>query len=890
MSDPQPPRPAAREPRPGGTPLTLDPELREDVRLLGQLLGRVIEHDRGPAFVECIETIRALAKRARSGGADDWRALREYLERIPGAETLAVARAFNQFLNLANIAEQHHQIRQQRSVGLPLSLPDHPDLTRQLAQLTIELVLTAHPTEILRRTLIQKYDAISATLNRLDDCIPAERKAYLTELERLIGEAWHTDEIRHERPAPQEEAKWGFAVIEHSLWHALPRTLRALDAALAADGHEPLPISSAPIRFAIWMGGDRDGNPNVTANVTREVLMLARWMAADLLLRDIDELIATLSMHRCSAALRQAVGDVHEPYRALLKSLRNRLRHTRDWAERLDPRPPDLDICYTDDAVSAPLQLCYDSLRECGMESIAAGPLKDTLRRVHCFGVHLVRLDIRQSADRHEQVFDELTRYLEIRLGERSYAAWTEHERQEFLVSELANRRPLFPSAWPASPEVQEVLATMRVIGEQQGAGIAEYIISMASRPSDVLAVILLLRDGGLQRPIPIVPLFETLADLDGAADCIDALLGIAWYRAYCGGGQQVMIGYSDSAKDAGQLAAAWAQYRAQERLAEVCARHGVKLALFHGRGGAVGRGGGPAQAAIRSQPPGSVAGTLRVTEQGEMIRFKLGQAELATDTLARYVSSTLEATLTPPPHPTAAWRAQMDAMAAEAHRAYRGVVADDPEFVHLFRNLTPEQELGILALGSRPARRRASADVGSLRAIPWVFAWTQVRLMLPAWLGTDAALAHVRRQDVVDDVRAMLAWPFFRMQMDMLEMVLAKADRVLVGYYADRLATPAQRESVGALCGRQAQLERDLLALRGTDYLLQADPALADALRVRDTYLDPLHLLQAELLARYRGSNREPSEHTRPPADDAIVQALKVTMAGIATGLRNTG
>jgi phosphoenolpyruvate carboxylase len=866
-----------------GAGATLDPALRDDVRLLGQLLGTVIERDRGAAFVETIETTRRLAKRARAGGPDDWRTLRAFLEAIPGNETLAVARAFNQFLNLANIAEQHHQIRQQRVRGHSMSLPQHEDLTGALRDLTIELVLTAHPTEILRRTMIQKYDAIAALLTRLDDCLASERERYVEELERSIAEAWHTDEIRHERPSPQDEAKWGFAVIEHSLWHALPRTLRALDNALVARGRAPLPLDATPIRFAIWMGGDRDGNPNVTAAVTREVLMLARWMAADLLLRDVEALIATLSMSRANAALSTRANDTHEPYRALLKTLRNRLRNTRDWAERLDPRPPhDADICDTVASIAEPLSLCYDSLVECGMQAIADGPLKDTLRRVHCFGVHLVRLDIRQSADRHEAVLDALTRYLEITIDGRSYREWNEAERQRFLVAELSSRRPLVPAVWPATDDVAEVLATMRVIGKQQAAGIAEYIISMAAQPSDVLAVILLLRAGGLTQALPIVPLFETLADLDGAAGCIDALLAIPWYRDYCGGYQQVMIGYSDSAKDAGQLAAAWAQYRAQERLAEVCARHGVKLALFHGRGGAVGRGGGPAQAAILSQPPGSLAGTLRVTEQGEMIRFKLGQAELATDTLMRYVSSTLEATLTPPRQPTQQWRELMDQMAAAAHRAYRDVVADDPAFVHLFRDLTPEQELGILALGSRPARRRASSDVASLRAIPWVFAWTQVRLMLPAWLGTDAALAHVQRAGALDEVRAMLDWPFFRMQMDMLEMVLAKADRVLAGYYADRLTDAPQRAAVAALCDRQAELEAGLLRLREADHLLQHDTALADALRVRDTYLDPLHLLQTELLARYR--------HGGAAAPEVVAQALKVTMAGIATGLRNTG
>jgi phosphoenolpyruvate carboxylase len=727
--------------------------------------------------------------------------------------------------------------------------------------------------------MIQKYDAIADALTQSRQPLRTTSKSVEADLTRLIAEAWHTDEIRHQRPTPQDEAKWGFAVIEQSLWQALPRTLAALDDALEARGLSPLDLHAAPIHFAIWMGGDRDGNPNVTAPVTREVLMLARWMAADLLLRDVEQLLAGLSMQACTPALAELADDDQEPYRAVLRQLRNRLRRTRDWAEGLDPRPI-AGICYDLDSIQAPLLACYESLAACGMLRIANGPLRDTLRRVACFGPTLIQLDIRQNAERHTQVLHELTKYLCIDINGRHYGDWQETERVTFLLVELENRRPLLPGDWPASDDSAEVLATMAVIAEQDAAGISEYIISMAAQPSDVLAVILLLRAAGLKRQLPVVPLFETLEDLRNAAHCIDALLVQPWYQDYCGGYQQVMIGYSDSAKDAGQLAAAWAQYQAQAELTEVCRQHGVALALFHGRGGAVGRGGGPAQQAILSQPPGSLAGRLRVTEQGEMIRFKLGRAELATDTLNRYLSATLDATLQPPQPPTEEWRALIEQMAATAHQSYRQVVNEDPDFVALFRDLTPEQELGTLALGSRPARRTASRDVASLRAIPWVFAWTQIRLMLPAWLGTDAALGSVA--DRHDSIRDMLAWPFFSMQMDMLEMVLAKADPVLVGYYAEHLTNSDQQAAVSRLCGRLETLTGEMLALRQYDELLARDPVLADALRVRNTYLDPLHLLQAELLKRFRSAGKS--------VDPELAQALKVTMAGIATGLRNTG
>ncbi len=852
-------------------PRHIDKALRDDVRMLGEILGSVINADRGPAFVERIERIRALAKAARSGGSAEWDQLSTLLASIPAEDITDVARAFNQFLNFANIAEQKHQVASQSARAI--ELPEDDGLDAAIASLRIELVLTAHPTEVLRRTLVMKYDAIGRAL--------AQRPPDTVTLKRLIAEAWHSDEVRQERPTPQDEAKWGFAVIENSLWDALPRFLRVFDAALAKSGRAPLKAGATPISFATWMGGDRDGNPNVTAVVTREVLMLARWMAADLYLRDVDALHGSLSMTVANACVRELAGETHEPYRALLKSVRERLRRTRDWAEGTNHQPPaEPGQIYFDAAdLHEPLALCHRSLHECGMGLIADGPLLDSLRRIATFGTTLVRLDVRQSSDRHTGVFDEITRYLGILHDGNSYAQWPEPQRQQFLLTELEGKRPLFPAVWPASPESREVLDTCTVIASPLGDGVAQYVISMATSPSDVLAVILLLRSSGVERHLPVVPLFETLADLDGAAQTIDALLSVPWYRQYAGAEQQVMIGYSDSAKDAGQLAAAWAQYRAQEQLVDVAGRYGIALRLFHGRGGAVGRGGGPAHQAILSQPPGSVQGSLRVTEQGEVIRFKLGTPGLATETLTRYVGAVLAATLQPPPVPTAAWRARMNDLSQMALTAYRGVVREDPQFVPLFRALTPERELGILALGSRPSRRRDTQDISSLRAIPWVFAWTQIRLMLPAWLGTDVALSEssARTEDPV--LQDMAHWPFFRMQLDMLEMVLAKADVDLARYYARRLTDPGQQQAVALLGQRAEVLTAALLKLNGAKGLLEKDPVLRASLAVRDTYLDPLHLLQAELLARYRHA-----------PDDATARALKITMAGISSGLRNTG
>ena len=677
-----------------------------------------------------------------------------------------------------------------------------------------------------------------------------------------------------------DEAKWGFAVIEHSLWHAIPNVLRKANQVLHSATGLHLPLDAAPIRFASWMGGDRDGNPNVTARVTREVLLLARWMAADLYLRDIDQLAAELSMQQASAALLARVGESAEPYRSLLKQLRERLRATRSWAHAAlsEDLPAPIAVLQDNRELLEPLQCCYQSLHECGMGVIADGPLLDCLRRAATFGLFLVRLDVRQDSSRHAAALSEITEYL----GLGRYAEWDEDARLAFLLQELENRRPLLPGHFKPSGETEEVLATCREVARAPAASLGSYVISMAGVASDVLAVQLLLKESGLQRPIRVVPLFETLADLDNAGPAISQLLGLHGYRARLHGPQEVMIGYSDSAKDAGTTAAAWAQYRAQETLVQVCREQDVELLLFHGRGGTVGRGGGPAHAAILSQPPGSVAGRFRTTEQGEMIRFKFGLPDIAEQNLNLYLAAVLEATLLPPPSPEPAWRELMDKLASDGVSAYRAVVREHPQFVDYFRQATPEQELGRLPLGSRPAKRR-EGGVESLRAIPWIFAWTQTRLMLPAWLGWEAALNNALQRgegELLGQMRAQ--WPFFRTRIDMLEMVLAKADESIAQLYDERLVEPALQPLGAHLRGLLSQAVAAVLGLTGQSQLLAHSPETLESISVRNTYLDPLHLLQAELLARSRLRDNQ--------ADSPLEQALLVSVAGIAAGLRNTG
>lgn len=877
--------------------IPIDSRLREHVHILGELLGLTMREQRGEEFLEKIERIRTGAKAARLGSEDGRQQMTDTLDKLTEDELLPVARGFNQFLNLANIADQYHLIRRRHADEEPpledlmlaqvlerLQGEGHQaqDLSKAVAHLDIELVLTAHPTEVSRRTLIMKYDAIAQQLAKLDhsDLTAAEREKIINKLRTLIAEIWHTTEIRSEQPTPVDEARWGFAVIERSLWKAIPNVLRHVDTTLLAAGGDKLPITATPIRFATWMGGDRDGNPNVTAQVTKAVLLLARWVAADLFLRDILRLTAELSMQDGSPELMALVGETDEPYRVLLKRLRARLRHTRSELQDaiFNGTAPAADILHKTADLLDPLLLCHRSLHECGMGLIADGDLLDTIRRATTFGLSLVRLDIRQDSERHTSALSEITQWLE--MGD--YAQWDEAQRQAFLLSELKSRRPLLSSAFTASAETQEVLDTCQVIAETSADALGSYVISMASAPSDVLAVQLLLKESGLHRAMRIAPLFETQDDLHNAAAVIDQLLSLADYRDSLVGPQEVMIGYSDSAKDAGTTAAAWSQYRAQEELVAVCEQQQIELLLFHGRGGTVGRGGGPAHEAILSQPPGSVAGRFRTTEQGEVIRFKYGLPEVAAQNLNLYLASVLEATLLPPPVPKDSWRTVMENLAADGLAAYRNTVRSHPQFVDYFRQATPEQELGRLPLGSRPARRR-TGGIENLRAIPWIFAWTQTRMMLPAWLGWETALQKaIARQEepVLAEMRDQ--WPFFRARIDMLEMVLLKADSGIARLYDERLVADELRGFGEQLYEHLAQAVEQVLKLTGEERLFDRHPQVRASISVRDTYLDPLHLLQVELLAR----SREQGEAVCP----AVEQALLVTVAGIAAGLRNTG
>ena len=874
--------------------------LRQDVRLLGELLGTTLREHLGDSFFSTVEEVRALAKAAHSGHGS-LQDLSQLLGALPVDEAIPLARAFTHFLNLANVAEQHHRIRRRRAYQRdPVSPPQRgsceetfarliaggvkPDrLHEAVCALRIELVLTSHPTEVSRRTLIHKYNRIAALLARHDrpDLTFAEQDEVAAALRREIESAWATDEVRHTRPSPLDEVRSGLIVFEQSLWHAVPQFLRSVDRALTAATGQGLPLDVAPVGFGSWIGGDRDGNPHVTPEVTRKACLLSRWMACELYFTEIQALRDELSMAFASAELRAAVDDAREPYRELLRRVRARLIATRAWIERAlagdEHVKAPADAYLSAGEFAEPLRLCHRSLIETGNALIAAGRLADVLRRVAVFGVVLARLDIRQESDRHTEAIDAITRAV----GLGSYAQWDEHQRLDFLLSELEGRRPLAPVDLDAPPDVHDVLGTFGGIAAIDRESLGAYVITMTRQASDVLAVHLLQHDARIARPLRVVPLFETAADLKRAPEVLDRLLSIDAYRRRINGRQEVMVGYSDSTKDVGRLAAAWELYQAQEAIISTCRRHGVDVTLFHGRGGSVGRGGGPTYIAIQSQPSGSVDGTLRVTEQGEMIQALFGVPELAGRTMEVYTSATLDAWLMPSGPPRGEWRESVERLATDAGRVYRSYVHEQPTFLEYFRTATPLAELEELTIGSRPARRRKTGGIETLRAIPWQFGWTQTRLILGAWLGVEEALERAFDRGEEEHLREMYRdWPHFRSVMDLFEMVLAKTDARIAAEYERRLV-PEHLQPIGAdLRDRLARAIAGVLRVTGHRELLDENPVLRRSIGVRNPYVDPINLVQIELIRRIRTGAGDPR----------LRHAFKVTVNGIAAGMRNTG
>ncbi|WP_440877353.1 phosphoenolpyruvate carboxylase [Thalassotalea sp. PLHSN55] len=849
--------------------------ISQNIRALGAVLGQTIADEKGQDWLDNVEHVRLLAKDGVAGENKAVEQLQQLFAQCDNDKLLIYARAFSQFLNLANIAEQQHTISEQGLAELDLPHPleslqeklgdvDPTSFAQAIDKLHIELVLTAHPTEVNRRTFIHKYHEIAEQLVNSD----AELNP---RIEELIEQAWNTDEIRHQRPTPLDESRWGLNAISDSLWFAVPTFVRELDQLCQKITNKPLPLSATPITMASWMAGDRDGNPFVTAKLSQQAIINARLMAAELYLTDFKNLYLELSMHKATDQLLAEDVDNVGPYRCILKQVIKKLRHSIALLSEGECQ----GALASPDELLTPLYQCRDSLLAVGLTRSANSLLLDVIRKVHCFGISLVKLDVRQHSEFHDQTIAEIV----ATLGLGDYLTWSEQQRCQFLQQEIDNPRPLLPEHnW--SEQTQEVLDTFSFIAKQPKEVLGIYIISMASRESDVLAVNLLMKATGITWDMPIAPLFETLDDLNNAADVIDVLLANKAYKTRARGAQHVMIGYSDSAKDAGVLAAAWAQYQAQESLVAIAEKHKTTLKLFHGRGGTIGRGGGPAHAAIASQPPGTLDGGLRVTEQGETIRFKFGLPNLAVRSLHLYASAILARLVKPQAAPKPQWRALMDEMAARSCEIYRDYVCHQQDFVTYFRQATPEQELSSLPLGSRPSKRKSDGGIESLRAIPWIFAWSQNRLVVPSWLGFGQALAEIGEQQssVIKDM--LENWSYFRARISLTEMVYLKADPVISQLYDNTLVS-AELQSLGTELRSQLVKDKEkVLQLLGQTESLESDQWNRTSFQLRQPYLLPLHLLQIEALKRLRCQDKASS----------CEQLLMVTMTGVATGMRNTG
>ena len=914
----------------------------------------------------------------KTGEPKDFEAMKKLLETMEVDESLQFASAYSNLLNLHNISEQVANAMEERHKRLD-DIPRGPakstngaikglirsgktieEIYAALSRQHVDLVLTAHPTQALRRSMLKAFGKVREKLLQLQRFRLSrfERAEILDEIRSNIAAAWRTDEIRRTPPKPQDEMRAGLTYFQQTIWDCVPTFMRRVDTALLANGCGRLPLDRSIVTFGSWMGGDRDGNPFVTSQCTRDVVLLARVQGTNFLFSTIQKLLFELSMWRCNDTVKRLANDIlatsetdknaifeerkrrnyddfwkaipeHEPYRVILAMLRDKLYNTREALQKCvtDPNVSidvnDDSIIRTKEEIYEPLVACYESLIEVKDDQIANSLLLDVIRQVQCFGLGLVKLDIRQESDRHAEALDAVTRYI----GLGSYIEWSEDQKIEWLTSELMSKRPLIPHDLECSDDVREVLDTCKMVAHLQQTcpgSLGTYVISMATSASDVLAVVLLQRECGCREKdvLRVAPLFERLDDLNDAPRVLRQLFSVKWYLDHINGFQEVMIGYSDSGKDAGRMAAAWALYEGQERVVAAGNEYNVAMTLFHGRGGTVGRGGGPAHIAMLSQPPGTVNGSIRVTVQGEVIESDFGERENCFHTLDLYTASVLEHSLKPPSHPDDKWRAVMDKMSEYSCAHYRKTVFETPEFVQYFAQATPGSELGSLNIGSRPAKRKPNAGVTALRAIPWIFAWTQSRFHLPVWLGISASFKRLIEEGELQTLRDMYKrWPFFEVTIDLVEMVLAKADPVVVAYYEKALVDESLHDFGAKLRGElESSIDVILTVSEHIGLLVQPEKTEENAnearrmqqklkhkLEKRNLYITPLNVCQVQFLKQARALEHEEDGEKLSmrkvkitmlegyPFQDfnykgAVNDVLKITMKGIAAGMQNTG
>jgi phosphoenolpyruvate carboxylase len=902
-------------------------DLSASIHLLGETLGEVLRAQESPALFDTEERIRALAKARRGGDAEAAERLAAEVAALSPDAARATASAFAVYFDLVNLAEESHRIAALRerdrawhpapigeSLGDAVAQLRAQGVTTEamaalLATLKVELVLTAHPTEAKRRTVLSKLQRIAGTLRRLQhlDLLPRERQAAVDALRAEVTALWLTDRARTARPAVTDEVRTGLYFVETIFWDALPRIAADLERALA----EHYPGLAAPARWltlASWIGGDRDGNPSVVTPVTAEALRLHRGLAVSQHRRALLALARrlTVSARRCPPPpaltawlesrrpLPERVAFLeeryaNEPYRlalALLAADLDAASHEDMTARLLDDSPHQARVAV--DRIAPVLDAIARAL-----PPVLARDRLETLRvQFAIFGLHAVRLDLREDADRLAAALGGLLAGLGI---EPAYERRDAGERAALLLRLLAGEPPkpsdlaLAAATRPESDETWRLFRllarTQRVYGSEP---LGPFIVSMTRGGADLLGVLLLARWAGCAPGLSIVPLFETVDDLGAAPRVLAELFALPVYRAHLDGGageQMVMIGYSDSNKDGGYLAAGWALYQAQEAVTRVCLEHGVPLTIFHGRGGTVARGGGPAGRAIRAQPPGTVRGRFRLTEQGETIASRYADPDLAHRHLEQIASAVLLASAETPDREVApAWRTALDAMARVARQAYRALIEGTPGFLDYWRGATPIDEITRLRLGSRPTARRSGAlTLADVRAIPWVFSWMQSRFNLPGWYGLGTALA------AADPARLRemhSTWPFYRAILDNAEMSLLKADMDIAALYSELVPDRALARAVFGTIREEYERTRDtILAVTGHAALMDDDPVIQRSVHLRNPYVDPLNYLQVEMLRRLRALS-----DPEGPEAEACREVVVLTVNGIAAGLRNTG
>jgi phosphoenolpyruvate carboxylase len=897
--------------------------LREDVHRLGEQLGAAMVRQYGQELLDVVERIRAGAKAARAGTGDS--GLDAALEGLDPKHATLVARAFATYFHLVNIAEQVHRVHHVSGsvdwLADALDAAGREEVSAQVVadvveRLVVRPVFTAHPTESLRRSVLDKLRQVACLL---EERRGAHTATHVARVDRRIGElvdaVWQTDELRHVSPTPEDEASSVAYYLEQVFRHAVPESTEHL-ATLLADRGIPVGPMTSPVRMGTWVGGDRDGNPNVRPSVTAAVLADNHKRGIALVCKSIEELSDLLSVSSrlvgVDAALArwlagadevEPVGIVdglmaEEPYRQACSVMVQRLRRTAERMASGDAYVEGGSQGYADaEGLLADLQRVHDSLLAHAGESMASGAVARLMRSVRACGLGLARMDVREHAQRHHEALAELYGCL----GEHDddYAEWGRHRREVTLGAEIAHRRPLRLPTTVLSPAVETTIDTFHVIGEAQRTYgrhvIKQYILSMCTGLDDVLAAVVLAREAGLVDihtgvcALDFVPLFESLVELQRSGELLERMLTEPVYREIVrlrGDVQVVMLGYSDSNKDCGVTTSRWQVHRAQPDMEEVGRRHGVAVRFFHGRGGAVGRGGGPTHEAVLALPYGTMHDGFDLTEQGEVISDKYLLPELAQRNVELMLGASLQVALAPR-RPAEArrrstWDGVMDVVSAAAHGAYRSFV-DDDRLVEYFLQSTPVRELAGLHMGSRPARRaEGSNGLEGLRAIPWVFGWTQSRQIVPGWYGLGSGLEAARAEGLEAELREMWEeWPFFASLIGNVEMTLRKTDLGIASRYVEHLVEPHLQGLFKEVAGEYERTVDGILWLSGTERLLDRHSVLQRTLDVRDPYLDPLNHLQIDVLVGLRSG---------PRPDDRLQRAFLVTANGIAAGLRNTG